>query len=312
MRWRLSLYCLVFLISATLPGWARPLGQSAAGLAGITGVVRDPSGASIPNAKVVISKENQGTSRSLETNAVGVFAAPALTPGSGYNVIVTSPGFSDYTTQVSLQVGQNINLEVTLKVGGATTQVDVSATAELVDDTKMDLSQVIDSRQIQELPINGRRVDNFVPLTPGYQRRNFGLLTFRGIANGNSFLLDGNDSTERFFMENNGRTRVVSQISQDAVQEFQVVSSDFSAEYGRAGSGGVVNTVTRSGSNDCMALATGFTATRTSMDVIRMPRFNLLWTLAIRRRQPWRQHHQRQVVLLRERRIRPSRFSNCR
>jgi hypothetical protein len=89
-----------------------------------------------------------------------------------------------------------------------------------------------------------------VLLTPGVTNDgNFGLLTFRGIANGNSFLLDGNDSTEKFFMENNGRTRIVSQISQDAVQEFEVVSTNFSAEYGRA-SGGVVNTVTRSGSND--------------------------------------------------------------
>src|ERR1019366_2986127 len=78
---------------------------------------------------------------------------------------------------------------------------------------------------------------------------NFGLLTFRGVANGNNFLLDGNDSTNQFYVENNGRTRITSQISQDAVQEFQVVSANYSAGYGRA-MGGVVNTVTRSGTND--------------------------------------------------------------
>src|SRR4029077_2511929 len=94
------------------------------------------------------------------------------------------------------------------------------------------------------------RVDSFVLLTPGVTNDgNFGLLTFRGVANGNTFLLDGNDSTEQFFVENNGRTRIASQISQDAVQEFQVVSANYSAEYGRA-MGGVVNTVTRSGTND--------------------------------------------------------------
>ena len=77
----------------------------------------------------------------------------------------------------------------------------------------------------------------------------FGLLTFRGVAGNNSFLLDGNDNTEQFYDENAGRTRIQSQISADAVQEFEVVSANFSAEYGRA-MGGVVNTVTKSGAND--------------------------------------------------------------
>ena len=89
----------------------------------------------------------------------------------------------------------------------------------------------------------------FALLTPGVTNDgNFGLLTFRGVANGNTFLLDGNDSTDQFWGENVGRTRIGSQISADAVQEFQVVSADYSAEFGRA-MGGVVNTVTRSGTN---------------------------------------------------------------
>ena len=129
-------------------------------------------------------------------------------------------------------------------------EVDVTATAAMVDDTKSDVSTVVDNRQISELPINGRRVDSFVLLTPGVTNdATFGLLSFRGVAGNNSFLLDGNDNTEQFYDENAGRTRIQSQISQDAVQEFQVVSSDYSAEYGRA-MGGVVNTVTKSGSND--------------------------------------------------------------
>jgi len=241
---RLGLFASVFLL--TIPAFA----QVSAGLAGISGVVRDPSGASIPNAKVVISRENQGTLRSLETNADGVFSAAALAPGPGYKVSVTASGFAEYTADgLDLQVGQNLNLDVNLAVGTAVTKVEVSAAAELINDTKTDVSQVVDTQQIEELPINGRRVDNFVLLTPGVTNDGpYGLLTFRGVANGNSFLLDGNDSTEKFYMENNGRTRIVSQISQDAVQEFQVVSADFSSEYGRA-AGGVVNTVTRSGSN---------------------------------------------------------------
>ncbi len=108
---------------------------------------------------------------------------------------------------------------------------------------------MVSTREIQELPINGRRVDSFVLNTPGVTNdATFGLLTFRGVAGNNSFLLDGNDNTEQFYDENAGRTRIQSQISADAVQEFQVVSANVSAEYGRA-MGGVVNTVTKSGTN---------------------------------------------------------------
>lgn len=242
----MKLTAAAVLFCFSIPAFA----QSAAGVAGITGVVRDPSSALVPKAKVVISRESQGTLRSLETNSEGVFSAPALTPGPGYKISITAPGFAEYTAEgIGLEVGQNLNLDVTLAVGSSATKVDVTSAAELVNDTKSDVSQVVGTQQIDDLPINGRRVDNFVLLTPGVTNDGtFGLLTFRGVANGNSFLLDGNDSTEKFYMENNGRTRILSQISQDAVQEFQVVSADFSAEYGRA-DGGVVNTVTRSGSN---------------------------------------------------------------
>ena len=127
-------------------------------------------------------------------------------PGPGYKVTLTAAGFADYAAEgIDLQVGQNVSLDVTLVVGATATKVDVTGAAELINDTKTDVSQVIGTQQIQELPINGRRVDNFVLLTPGVTNDgNFGLLTFRGVANGNSFLLDGNDSTEKFYMENNG------------------------------------------------------------------------------------------------------------
>jgi outer membrane receptor protein involved in Fe transport len=122
--------------------------------------------------------------------------------------------------------------------------------APIVDATKTDVSQVVGSAQIQDLPINGRRVDSFVLLAPAVVADgNFGLISFRGVAGGNTFLTDGNDTTEQYYNENAGRTRIQSQIGQDAVQEFQVVSNNYSAEFGHA-MGGVVNTVTRSGSND--------------------------------------------------------------
>jgi hypothetical protein len=142
----------------------------------------------------------------------------------------------------------------------------VNSAAQLIEDTKTDVSQVIDTRELLNLPINGRRVDSFVLNTAGVTNdATFGLLTFRGVAGNNSFLLDGNDNTEQFYDENAGRTRIQSQISADAVQEFQVVSANFSAEYGQA-MGGVVNTVTKGGTNNLHGTAfyflrsTGFDA----------------------------------------------------
>jgi Carboxypeptidase regulatory-like domain/TonB dependent receptor/TonB-dependent Receptor Plug Domain len=240
------LLCGGLLALAAGSAWA----QAAAGLAGISGTVRDATGSVVPGAQVVVSNASKGVRLTLSTSEGGVFNAPALTPAAGYEVTVTKQGFAAYDVKdIELPVGQNINIVAALSVASTSSEVTVTATPS-VDDTKTDVSQVIDTQQIMELPINARRVDSFVLLTPGVSNDgNFGLLTFRGVANGNSFLLDGNDSTEQFFVENNGRTRITSQISQDAVQEFQVVSEGFSAEYGRA-MGGVVNTVTRSGGNE--------------------------------------------------------------
>src|SRR5437762_26458 len=224
--------------------------QSTAGLAGISGVVRDAAGSLVPNAKVVVSNESKGVTRNLTTNDAGLFTAQALVPAPGYSVKVDANGFSGYEAKdLELLVGQNMNLNVNLALSTATARVEVTSAAPIVEDTKTDVSQVIGTQQIQDLPINGRRVDSFVLLTPAVSNDGtFGLLTFRGVGGGNSFLVDGNDTTEQFYNENAGRTRVATQISQDAVQEFQVLSANFSAEYGRA-MGGVVNTVTRSGGN---------------------------------------------------------------
>ncbi len=243
MRFSLAVSLLVFSASC--------FAQSAAGLAGISGVVKDSSGSSVPKAKVVISSDSRGVERTLETNEDGLFAAPALLPGSGYKVTVNAAGFAPYEAKdLALQVGQNLNLAISLSVGQTTTTVDVTAAAQLLEDTKTDVSQVVGTNDIMNLPINGRRVDSFVLNTAGVTNdATFGLLTFRGVAGNNSFLLDGNDNTEQFYDENAGRTRLYSQISADAVQEFEVVSADYSAEYGRA-MGGVVNTVTKSGTNE--------------------------------------------------------------
>ena len=224
--------------------------QAPAGMGGLSGTVRDSQSAVVPGAQVIIVNAEKGIRRTIETNDTGLFAAPALLPAPGYHVSVTKAGFAAYEARnVEILVGQQVDLSITLQVASAAVQVEVTASTPLVDTTKTNVSQVVESAQIEDLPINGRRVDTFVLLTPGVTNDStYGLLTFRGIAGGNAFLVDGNDTTEQFYNENAGRTRIHSQLSQDAVQEFQVISSNFTPEYGRA-TGGVVNTITKSGTN---------------------------------------------------------------
>src|SRR5215813_7460990 len=221
------------------------------GLGSISGLVQDAQNAAVPGAQVVVANESKGIRRTLETNGQGVFAAPALIPAEGYSVTVNKSGFAPYqSAPITLAVGQNLDLRVDLVVAGAQTTVEVTVEEAVVLETKSDVSQIVNSRQIMELPINGRRVDSFVLMTPAVVPDGaFGLLSFRGVAGHNAFLTDGNDTTNTYYNENAGRTRISSPISQEAVQEFQVISNNYAAEYGQA-MGGVVNTVTKSGTND--------------------------------------------------------------
>ena len=238
--------------------------QATAGLGSVSGTVRDASGAVVPGATVVVSNDTMGIKRNITTTDAGVFAAPALTPAGGYSIAVSKEGFATYEVKsFDILVGQNVDFKVALQVGSATTKVDVTAEAPLVEDTKTGVTSTVGSQQIVDLPINGRRVDSFVLLTPAVTNDGeFGLISFRGIAAGNAFLTDGNDTTNSFYNENAGRTRIGSQLSQDAVQEFQVLSNGFSAEFGRA-MGGVINTVTRSGGNEVHGTGYWFFRNRT-------------------------------------------------
>jgi hypothetical protein len=238
--------------------------QATAGLGSISGTVRDATGAVIPGATVVVANDAKGIKRTMTSTDAGLFAAPALVPSPGYSITVTKQGFANFEVkEFTILVGQNVDFKVGLQVGSSTTKVDVSAEAPLVEDTKSGVTATVGSDQIDSLPINGRRVDSFVLLTPAVTNDGeFGLISFRGIAAGNAFLTDGNDTTNSFYNENAGRTRIGSQLSQDAVQEFQVLSNGFSAEFGRA-MGGVVNTVTKSGQNDVHGTGYWFFRNRT-------------------------------------------------
>ncbi len=138
-----------------------------------------------------------------------------------------------------------------LSVGPVTGTVDVSAEAPVINTTQQDFSTNINQTSINELPINGRRWSNFALLTPGaVPDGTFGLISFRGISGLlNNNTIDGGDNNQAFFAEERGRTRISYSVSQAAIREFQVNTSSYSAEYGRS-AGGVVNAVTKSGTND--------------------------------------------------------------
>ena len=259
MKQKSAMICAVLVLSCA--GLRPAFGQAAT--SSITGSVRDATGAVVPGASVVITNRPKGLELKLETTNAGVFNVIALTPSTDYAVTITKPGFSTYEAKdITLQVGQALALSVTLTVASTGTSVTVTAETPLVETTKTDVSSLVDSNQLLNLPINGRRVDAFVLLGAGVgPDAGFGLMTFRGYPGGNSFLTDGVDTTNMFYDENAGRTRTYN-ISQDAVQEFEIVSSNFLPEYGRA-AGGVVNTITRSGSNDIHGSAYWFFRNRT-------------------------------------------------
>jgi len=216
----------------------------------LNGSVHDSSGAVVANADVDVSNPSLGINRKLKTNEDGLFFAPSLTPAEGYTVTVTMAGFAgSKTANVAVHVGEQVTIPVVLAVGSVTQQVEVTTSQPAVDITKTEISTLISHNQIQNLPINGRRVDQFSLLSPGVvPDSTSGELSFHGIPSGNQFLQDGVDITQQWSIQNAGGPAVVSNISQDAVQEFRTEILGYSAEFGR-GSGGVLNTLTKSGTN---------------------------------------------------------------
>src|SRR3954452_22213301 len=233
------------------------LGLSAVGFAqstttgSIGGVVSNPNKEVVPGTSVTVKNTGTNKEDTATTDDTGRFKVANLQPGT-YAVTVSSSGFSPMTAEnVVVEVGRETSLEVALSVGPVTGTVDVSAEAPVINTTQQDFSSNINQTSINELPINGRRWSNFALLTPGaVPDGRVGLISFRGISGLlNNNTVDGGDNNQAFFAEERGRTRISYSISQAAVREFQVNTSNYSAEYGRA-AGGVVNAVTKSGTNE--------------------------------------------------------------
>ena len=232
-------------------------GQSQATTGTIQGFVKDESGAVVPGARVAIRHVQTGLTRELVTDSSGFYRGISL-PSGTYEVTAGLDGFTTLKqSNIQLSIGQALDVDAVLKLAAVATEVSVEATSAALELTKTEVSSTVNERAIQELPINGRRFTDFVLLTPGVTQDPRGLsgsqngdLSFGGLRGiNNNVQIDGVDNNNAFFAQSRGRYRAPYNFSQAAVKEFQVVNSNFSAEFGKA-AGAVVNVITKSGTND--------------------------------------------------------------
>jgi outer membrane receptor protein involved in Fe transport len=217
----------------------------------VAGTVYDASGAVVSNAKIAVVNEGTSLESDAISDAQGFFRVIHLQPAT-YTITITMPGFSAFRSEHTIvSVGSLTTIEPHLTVGTAGQTVTVTGESPLVNTTTPEVASTVSQEQINALPINGGRWSSFALLTPGAVSNSagFGLLSFRGtseLLNNNT--VDGADNNQAYFSEERGRTRLQYSTSEEAIQEFQVNTSNYSSEYGRS-AGGVINTVTKSGSN---------------------------------------------------------------
>jgi len=229
--------------------------QAALSFAQLNGTVVDPSGRALVKAQVVVRDPDTNQSFQATTNDAGLFVVPNLAPGN-YELTVSATGFGRYKqTGIVLTVGQVYTVNPTLKVASIAEEVTVTSEAPLLEPTKTEISQVVETRQIEQLPTSSRVFTDFALLTPGVasSRTSLGTtftefevtqISFAGMRSfSNEITVDGAD----FVNSASGIQRATP--PQEAVQEFRVVNNSFGAEYGRA-VGGIVNIVTKSGTNN--------------------------------------------------------------
>ena len=239
----LSVAALLSISASILPA------QTQLGTGSITGTVIDPSGQVVANAAITVTNVDTAARREIASSSNGSFTVPVLPPGN-YKLHIVKAGFSALDESgIAVAVGGAATVYAKLQIGQTTDTVTVTDNV-LIDTTKTSESTLIDRKEIQDLPINGRRVDQFALLSNGVARTGtFGLLSFHG-QSGNfvNYLIEGNDDNQSYFSEPRGRTRIASSVSSNAVQEFEVGRGAYAAEFGRS-AGGAINTVIRSGSN---------------------------------------------------------------
>lgn len=241
---------------------AVPVQAQVAG-ATLTGTITDPAGRVVPQAQIVITNEATGVVTKLATNSNGIYTAGNLLPAD-YTISISAPGFNtEERTGIELTVGGEQVLDLALKVGASKISVEVTTEAPAIQLTSSDISAVVNATTVRELPLNGRSWTDLATLQPGVNsiktqpdfsagtdrgNRGFGQqLTISGARpQQNNYRLDGISLNDYA----NGAPGSVlgGSLGVDAIQEFSVLTSNYSAEYGKT-SGGVVNAITRSGTN---------------------------------------------------------------
>jgi hypothetical protein len=247
---------LLLLLVASIPMHAQTVG------ANLTGTVTDPSGAIIPNASVSITNNGTDITTKVVTNSSGIYTAHNLLPGT-YQVTISAPGFrTAVQAGLVLTVGAQQVLNETLTVGSATQKVVVSARAEDVQLQSAAISGEISSTAIKQLPLNGRSWTDLATLQPGVNqiRQMVAVGTPDRLGRGlgeelsisgerpqaNNYLLDGTSIND--YSGQAPGSLLGGNLGVDAVSEFRVLTTDYSAEYGRS-AGGVITAITRSGTN---------------------------------------------------------------
>ena len=247
---RLLLALFVVLMASALQAQIVEIGT-------ITGVVKDNSGALIPNVHVTVQNIGTGLTANSTTDSQGIFVSPPLHPGD-YNVVVEAPGSSKVVEHVRLEVGQRVSADVTLTVGTNAETIEVQASAELLETESSSVSNLRTEQAVKDLPLNGRNFAQLVGLgagavpaqtqlvsVPYTQQRGPTSYAFNGLRyQENRLLLDGIGDNE-----NHNGLAVVIFPPIDAIQEFSEETTDADARYGR-GNGGTINLVFKSGTNN--------------------------------------------------------------
>jgi Carboxypeptidase regulatory-like domain/TonB dependent receptor len=251
--------CSLALFLALVLAFA-PTASGQAITATLSGRVLDTSGGSIAKATVTATNKATGFSRSATASDSGEYSIPSL-PAGDYDVAVEFTGFGKQTKAVTLQIGQVAALDFTLTPGQVEQKVTVEATSELVEPTRTEVSTVITERQITNLPVNGREFIDFALLSPAVTIGDttsgntdvivepVTKLSFAGQnIHFNFIAVDGADDISTASGIQRGTP------PQESVQEFRVINTDYSAEFGRA-TAGIVNIITRSGTNEWHGVA---------------------------------------------------------
>ncbi len=261
---------LIRLLSVCLIAWGAANAQEFR--ATITGKVIDPSGAAVPGAAVQVKNVDTNEGASATTDAQGNYTVPLLRPAT-YTLTVEAPGFKKYSREgVTLQVGQTAGINVSLEIGNAQETVTVTAETPLLDTQKADRGGVVNTEQVTELPLNARNPYLLGSMMSGVNFRGASIWQ-RPFDNGaiaewsvnggwnsnNEFLLDGAPNNAQGGGNNVAYVPIV-----DAVQEFRVQSNSYDAQYGKT-SGGVMNVILKSGTNDFHATGWEFLR-RTALD----------------------------------------------